>query len=152
MFLGARLVRAAVVPAVSKAGDERDRNERERSVAAVAHGTSKGGGVWEIDRIGGCGIARTGDPAETNHLPQSTVIRIVAGRHATQQVGWVLHASRAGRPSAWPAESLRLPVTGEVHPPGGGNAAVPPPGQVRLEGAEAEATPRLAGISDSTVV
>lgn len=40
---------------------------------------------------------------------------------------------RAGRPSAWPAEGLRLPVTGAMRPPGGGNAAMPPPDQVRVE-------------------
>src|SRR4029079_12355350 len=51
--------------------------------------------------------------------------------------GLVAHGSarrgRAGRPSAWPAEGLHLPVTGAMRPPGGGNAAMPPPGQVRLE-------------------
>jgi hypothetical protein len=47
---------------------------------ACAHETSVFGGVSEIDRIGGCGIARTGDPADMHELPQSTAVRIVGAR------------------------------------------------------------------------
>src|ERR1051326_7311616 len=55
------------------------------------------------------------------------------------------HVSRAGRPSAWPAEGLNRPETGAMRPSGGGNAAVPPPGQGRLESRRARGYDPFSG-------